>query len=31
MFVTNQGSGPTLAVTCSTMALPIGVGPKAIE
>src|SRR5262249_41583794 len=31
IFVTNHGSGPILVVTCSWIALPIGVGPKAIE
>jgi hypothetical protein len=31
IFVTNHGSGPTLAVSCSRIGLPIGVGPKAIE
>jgi hypothetical protein len=31
IFVTNQGSGPMLAVVCSWMTRPIGVGPNAIE
>src|SRR5262249_3905619 len=31
IFVTNQGSGRTVVVTCSRIGLPIGVGPKAIE
>jgi hypothetical protein len=31
IFVMNQGSGPRVAVGCSWITLPIGVGPKAIE
>jgi len=31
IFVTTQGSGPSVADGCSMMPRPTGVGPKAIE
>jgi hypothetical protein len=31
IFVTTQGSGPSVADGCSMMPRPTGIGPKAIE